>query len=279
MKRIAFPAALLTITIATAGCTDDKSKVTGANTTKGAATAPATATVGPVTLPEDPAGLVATIGRQVKAARSLHAEVVTTASDGSKEEASGDLRTDTSSPTAQLKIAQSGATYAVVINGVIYARAEGTEFEPGKPWCRLSRQEIEAAQLGPMAKILTTIIDGVDQSLREVSTDTGLLLVKNGKFTKKAATEQMKGVAVHRYEGTTATNAMPGQEFQKMNSSGLKDVPWILWVDDKGLPQKYTVSILDKQDAKVAVGVTYSKWGVPVNIQPPPVNQVATLQG
>jgi hypothetical protein len=98
-----------------------------------------------------------------------------------------------------------------------------------------------------MAKILTTIMDGVEQSLREVSADTGLLLVKNGKFTKEAATEQMNGVGVHRYEGSTATNAMPGQEFQKMNTSGLKEVPWILWVDDKGLPQKYTVSILDKR--------------------------------
>jgi hypothetical protein len=279
MKRIVFPAALLTISITTAGCTDDKSKVTGANTAKGTATAPATATVGPVTLPKDPTGLVATIGRQVRTARTLHAEVVTTASDGSKEEAGGDLRTDAPSPTAQLKITQSGATHAVVVNGVIYARTEGTEFEPGKPWCRLSRQEIEAARLGPMAKILTTIMDGVEQSLREVSADTGLLLVKNGKFTKEAATEQMNGVGVHRYEGTTATSVMPGQEFQKMNSSGLKEVPWTLWVDDKGLPQKYTVSILNRQDAKAAVTVTYSRWGVPVNIQPPPANQVATLQG
>jgi hypothetical protein len=189
------------------------------------------------------------------------------------------VRTDGATPSAQLTVTQSGTTHAVVMNGVIYARAEGTEFEPGKPWCRLSRQEIEAAQLGPMARILTTIVDGVEKSMGEISTDTGLSLARNGKLTKDPVKEQLNGVTVHRYEGTTATSAMPGQEFQKMNSGGLKQIPWTLWVDDKGLPHKYTVALLNKQSAKVTSTVTYSKWGAPVSIQLPPANQVATLQG
>ena len=81
------------------------------------------------------------------------------------------------------------------------------------------------------------------------------------------------------YEGATATAAMPGEEFKAMNGAGLKQIPWTLWLDDRGLPHKYTTALHDKRGEQVRITVTYSKWGVPVDIKPPPADQVATLRG
>ncbi|MGK5556707.1 hypothetical protein ACSNOI_34375 [Actinomadura kijaniata] len=236
-----------------------------------------------MSLPKDPEGLVTTVTRQVKAARSVHARVLTVAEDGSRSETEGDLRTDTPTPAAQLRISDQGVTHALMLDGVLYAREEHSEFEPGKPWMRVSQKEIAAAKSGGPAEYvkllqaIDTIRAGAEQAMREISTDTGLTLVRKGRFGKPPVADQVDGVAAQRYEGTTSTEAMPGDEYARMRSAGLRDVPWKLWVDERGLPLKFEIGIASGKAGTTTTTCTYSKWGGALTLQPPPPAQVSVL--
>ncbi|MBC6456729.1 hypothetical protein [Actinomadura sp. HBU206391] len=249
-------------------------------------TAAPVAALSPVTLPDQPAALVDVISRQVKAARTLHAEIVVSATAGDRqqqEKVTAQVRTDTPSPSAQMTIIESDkaeptTTEAVVTDGVIYTRVEGEEQAPGKPWIRLSRQDLSSPELGPFAKVFTTIYNQTEQSLREVSADTGLALVRNGAFTGTPTTEPLDGAQVRRYTGRTKTATMATDPtFDQMAKNGLAELSWRLWVDDKGLPRKYEVTMLTPQSTKVLHTASYTQWGGPVLIKAPPAAQVATL--
>ncbi|MFA1545092.1 hypothetical protein [Actinomadura chokoriensis] len=290
MKRAVPLAVLVAAGVLAAGCSGDAEPKAGTSPSRQAASpppAPAPATVGAVTLPDDPAGLVTTVGRQIKAARSFHVQLVSTGTDGSAVRADGDVRTDTATPSALLKVSDGGTTHAVLLDGVIYVRNEGEEVEPGRPWARLARKDIGAVrpsgdpgpqiskQADDLEKTLRTLLDGVDEAFREITADTGLALVRSGSLTKKPVKDRVNGQDARRYDGTTASGAVGGDPALKaLDSGGIDKLPWSLWVDDKGLPQKFTVSMA----GKARLEATYTRWGTPVTIQAPPANQVAGIR-
>lgn len=253
----------------------------------GGATTPVTLALRAVTLPAEPGPLVDVIARQVRAARTVHVQQVSTGSENGRrvrEKVSAQLRTDVQPPSAQLVIVDGGpeasTTEAVLDKGVIYTRADGEQMEPGKPWVRLSRQDLAAnPELGPFIKIFTSIIDEVDKALREVSSDTGLALVRNGSFTAPPAPENLAGTQARRYAGKTPTAAMAAADktFAAMEKGGLKEIGWTLWVDGRGLPLRFTAAFRTPGGTEVLNTVDYRQWGQPVLIQIPPAAQVATL--
>jgi hypothetical protein len=249
---------LLTVALGLTACSGEAKP----KTTPSSATLAPVAQLAPVTLPEDPGPLVDTIAKQVKAAGSVHAEISTGDDAGS-----ADMRTDTALPTMNVEIRDTSITHAVVLDGVIYARTDGSEVESGKPWARLARQDIPTGS-DEVTKMLTSLLNEVEQALNQVSADTGLAMVRDGAFAKPATTENLDGVSVHRYEGSTS-----GQKLDKaLEKAGLTGVSWTLWVGDDGLPRKFSATL------KGAVStVSYSKWGSPVTVVAPPANQVASL--
>ncbi|MES9543174.1 hypothetical protein [Actinomadura sp. NPDC000600] len=288
MKREVPLAVLVAAGVLAAGCTGGgEHRKAASQSPRPTPTQAAPATVGPVTLPEDPAGLVTTIGRQIKAARAFHVQMTSMGEDGSSVRADGDVRTDTATPTAQLTISDEGRTHAVLLDGTVYVRNEGEEIEPGKPWARLARPDIGAArptgtpepqfskQADDLQRTLKTLLDGVDEAFREITADTGLALVRNGSFTGKPVKEQVNGQEAQRYDGKTSTGALSGDPALKaLDSGGVDTLPWSLWVDGKGLPQKFTVTMAGKARWEA----TYTRWGSPVTVQAPPANQVSGIQ-
>jgi hypothetical protein len=259
----------------------------GAEGPKGKQSAAPASVLKPVTLPDQPAALVDVISRQVKAARTLHARLIVSATTGREQEqekVTAQVRTDTPSPSAQMTIIESDkaeptTTEAVVTDGVIYTRVEGVEQAPGKPWIRLSRQDLSNPQLGPFAKVFATIYNETEKSLREVSADTGLALVRNGALTGTPGAETLDGTQVRRYTGTTKTATMTASDptFGQMAKNGLAELSWRLWVDDKGLPRKFEVTLLTPTGTRTLHTATYTRWGDPVLIKAPPAAQTATL--
>ncbi|GAA2421288.1 hypothetical protein GCM10010191_35860 [Actinomadura vinacea] len=237
-----------------------------------------------VTLPGSPGPLVDVITRQVGAAGTVRAEHTSAGTEGSKkleERISAQLRTGVRPPSAQMTIidrdpAGPGTTEAVVSGGVIYTRVDGEEQAPGKPWVRLSRQDASNPELAPFAKMLAGLVDEVERSLAQLSTDTGLALVRNGAFTGAPVAETLEGLRVRRYSGVTPASKLSGTEkaFQALSKAGLKQITWRLWVDDKGLPRKFQADYSTPQKLRGSQTVTYSRWGEPVLIQTPPANKV-----
>jgi hypothetical protein len=237
-----------------------------------------------VTLPASPGPLVDVITRQVRAAGTVRAEHASTATEGSKrleETISAQLRTGVRPPSAQMTIvdrdpADPSTTEAVVLGGVVYTRVDGEEQAPGKPWVRLSRQDASDPELAPFAKLLAGMVDEIEKSLAQLSTDTGLALVRSGTFSGPPATETLDGLRVRRYPGATPASKLSGTDtaFQALSKAGLKQITWTLWVDDKGLPRKFQAQYAGPKQLRGTQTVTYSRWGEPVLIQAPPENKV-----
>ncbi|WP_157420518.1 hypothetical protein [Actinomadura kijaniata] len=240
-----------------------------------------------VNLPSEPGPLVDVVARQVRAAGTVRVELTTTGeqkSGGTEERTVAQLRTNASPPEAQLTIVdkdpeEPGTTEAVVTGGIIYTRVDGQEQRPGKPWVRLSRQDASNPELGPFAKLLTTMVDEVEKTLGELSSDTGLNVVRKGTFKGEPTSETVEGAATRRYQGTTKTADLKGggKGVEAMTRLGLKEIAWTLWLDDKGLPRRFEAGLATPQGMKVRQSVTYRQWGDQVSITTPPADKVHVI--
>jgi hypothetical protein len=282
--RIAVAATTSLLVLGLAACSSGGG---GTKTASSKSATPSTSAVaiGTVSLPGQPGPLVDMIGRQMKAARTMHAQVRVASADGSTqvEQLAADLRTDTASPMAALTLHEPSqpTTYAVVTNGIIYSKVDGQEQEPGKPWAKLSRDDLRNLGTGPAAKLLETILDQTDSALREVTADTGLALVRNGNFRGAPVTETVNGVQAHRYQGTTKTEAMVSTDssYRQMAGAGLDKLAWTLWVDDRGLPARFVVTLAAKDNTQAVHTADYTGWGKPVTIAIPSPDKVASVTG
>jgi hypothetical protein len=155
---------------------------------------------------------------------------------------------------------------------------DGEEQEPGKPWARLSREDLKRPELGPFAGVLGGLMDQVDQAMREIATDTGLALVRHGTLKTAPAAENVQGTMTRKYAGITKTSAMASDPaYKAMAGAGLKEIPWTLWIDDKALPRQFTVALSAPKGTEVSTTVTYRDWGGPVLIQTPPADKVSRI--
>ncbi|TDC75566.1 LppX_LprAFG lipoprotein [Actinomadura sp. 7K507] len=268
------------------GGSDEGGKPQGGSGTQGQAPPTPAAALASVALPGQPGPLVDLISRQARSAGTVHAEIYTTGGEGAQkidEKTTAQMRTGVRSPSAQLTIVDANpsdpsTTEAIVTGGTVYTRVDGQEQAPGKPWVRLSRKDAANPELKPFAKLLTGMLDGVDQAMAQLSTDTGLALVRNGSFEGAAGNEKLDGVAVHSYSGSTPASSMKESDpaFDALSQIGVGDIPWKLWVDGKGLPQKFQVEVAT-QGTKTVHVVTYKQWGEPLTVEAPPAAKVHIL--
>lgn len=281
--RIAVTAGISLLVAGLAACSSGGAAKPGKSVT--ASTSQPAVSIGTVSLPDQPGPLVDTIGRQVKTARTMHADVQVASADGGTrlEQLSADVRTDLDSPMAAITVhdGTQPTTYAVVTNGIVYSKTDGEEQEPGKPWAKLTRDDLPGLGDTAAGKLLKTILDQTDEALREVSGDTGLNLVRHGTFSGTATTEAVNGVQAHRYMGTTKTADMVSSDasYQQMVSAGLSKLSWTLWVDDRGLPAKFVVTLGTKDNKQAVHTASYTGWGKPVKIEIPAAGQVASVTG
>ncbi|GAA0964293.1 hypothetical protein [Actinocorallia libanotica] len=264
--RNLLPVPLLIPALLVGGCSPDGAAKPETSPGKPAASAPPqdAAPLPAVELPDSPGALVDTISGRVKEAGSVHAEIASQGEGG--ESGSADLRTDTESPALRMTVTGPPTTHAVVLDGVVYARAEGEEIEPGKPWARLAHDEIPA-EPAEVKQMLTALLGGIESALREISVDTGLALVREGEFKGDPAAENLDGTSVRRYEGETDPAKVTEEKFK-----GSGTVGWTLWVGTDGLPRRFSAVMKG-----AGLTVDYSRWGVPVTVEAPPANQVASL--
>jgi hypothetical protein len=287
---------LAAVVLVTPACSGDSGNAGGKNGDRGGGTgagsppakAPGAAVPlpGPVELPEKSAELGAVIARQVQAATWVRASVTYTASAGAGETVARlDARMRTSpGPTEALLTAvdtedgKRSTTQAIMTGGLYFTRVEGQDQVKGKPWLRLSHTELNNAQLGPFTTIFTGVLTKLENEIKKMSADSGTELVGRGSFKGSPAEDTVDGVKVRRYKGTTDTEKMAeaDPDYSKMAGLGLKEIPWTLWLADNGLPYRFEATI-GRGDTTVDASTSYSGWGQPVTIKPPPPAQVATV--
>jgi LppX_LprAFG lipoprotein len=241
---------------------------------------------GPVTLPEEPGELGDVVQRQVQAARWVRAAVTYTArtgGGGTVAQLDARMRLGPGPPEALLKAVdneggKTNTTHAIMTGGLYFTRVEGEEQAKGKPWLRLSHTELNNGQLGPLAGLFTGVLSKLESEIQKLSVDSGTALVRNGKFKGEPVIENAGNLKLHRYQGSTDASAMAklDPDYKAMAQRGFKEIPWTLWVADNGLPHKFRATV-GRGETTVDAVTTYSGWGQPINVKPPPADQVATV--
>jgi hypothetical protein len=247
-----------------------------------------------VELPRDAAGLATVLGRQIQAAQSVRFSADTTTRSTAGKTATLELTGVVRRPAggqqgvATLRTAQTGGsnpgvTETVVVGDTVYTRVEGEEHAPGKPWLRISRQDLTATDLGPTREGFEQVYNESMQAVQEATAGTDLAALAGGKVTKDPVEETLEGVTVRRYVGETGTAKMADRtgdtQLRELAKAGVRTVPWTIWVDSKGLPRRFTMTMTIPGTGTITSRASYSGWGEQLFVTAPPAAQVAALGG
>ena len=297
MRRFFMAAAALALAVALAGCA-------GAQKAGGGQGGSPTTAGNP--LPAEPAALAQRINEQLQAKQTVHVEMRTTSTVGGKQSVqtvSGDMRTTPADRAAKLSMQAEGTTStALLVGDTLYFRTEGQEVIPGKPWIRMSPQDLAAAkrelasltreleslggqEMAGLSQLFDLLLQQMEQAMAQASSESIALPLKQGTFTKAPVRETVDGKEVWRYEGEVDFAKLPqGQALaallQQAGQGAKADLttPWTFWVEPSGLPYRFTLTVKLPQNGEGTVTATYTDWGKPMApVTAPPAGQVVSL--
>lgn len=169
----------------------------------------------------------------------------------------------------------------VLLDGVMYLKLP-QEVEPGKPWIK-----IDSSSDSELAKALGSVTEQMSKNADPRATleqfeqageitdtkEEELDGTKTTHYTIKVDVQKM----ADNQEDATLKEAM-----QEAIKAGLKDFPVDVWVDEENLPVRIALEMpapdpTTGQTMNVGFQVDYTAWGEPVDITPPPADQVAEL--
>jgi hypothetical protein len=274
MRRIAASVAALALTVSLAACSDE----TGGNAQNGGSGGGAT---------EAATNLVA-LAKQVgdQTDESSTAHMTFTGDAGQmKITGDGDMRLGGGEPAMAMDMdtGQTGKMSMVLLDGVLYMKLPAELSQGGKPWIKIDSKD----KSNPLAQVLSSV---VDQMRQNADPRAALEQFQEAGEITSSSKEELNGEQTTHYKITVdvqklADNQQDPTLKQAMESaieSGLKDFPVELWVNGDNLPVRMKVQMptTDPTSGKsvpVNVQVDYSKWGEPVEIEPPPADQVGEL--
>lgn len=210
--------------------------------------------------------------------------VFTMTAAGQSFEGEGDLRLG-SAPAMQMvmQVPGMGEMTVLLVDDAFYLKLP-TELQPGKTW-------LKADLTGDNE--LTKSLGATVRQMKQNGDPSQVLkqLEAAGEITSTKQ-EDLNGVSTTHYsviidvEKLAASQADP--EMKKMaedaKAAGVTTIPIELWLDQENLPVRMTMDLAvsnpaTKKTEKVTMQVDYSDWGKPVDITPPPADQVAPLPG
>jgi len=281
MKRSRALALTAVVALAVGGCSgtasDDKSPS-------------AAPSLGKVALPNDPAALADLASKQIRRMPSVKVTATTGIGKTNAGTITASLGHSGKTPAASLRFeeAPSGTLEVVegmMIGGTFYMRDLNNNAAPGKPWLRLSAADLKDPRLEETSKVFQTAVGQIAGAIKQATGESDMANIRPGKLTADPADDTVDGAKVRRYEGTTDLAKLSGtgddQQDQQVQAvlekNGVKSFPWKLWVDQSGLPRKFSVSMEIAKRGTFTAQTTYRDWGAPVEVKAPPANQVARL--
>lgn len=229
--------------------------------------------------PAEPAQLAQVAARSMKDAQTVQVRITSQSQAGNKDDATARIRFGQGAPQAHVTLTEpSGTSQGILMNGTMYLRSGNEPVVPGKPWLKLTRQDLSNPKLGPFGRLFKLVFDGMESSVKDATGDTGLAVVRAGTLSRPPVQENLGGVQVSRYDGTTDTEKIRAvdRDFAALADAGVKSLPWRMWIDQNGLPRQFTMNV-DSEKAQVSSSAVYSEWGKDQAITSPPGGQVATI--
>jgi len=202
------------------------------------------------------------------------------------------MKDDGSITAAQATEAANNATYRMAVDTSIPADSSGasehqlTEALGAKTkWIKVN-----------IADLTATTLNGVDlSSLRQLNQgdpSQTLVYLKAAGTVEQKGTEQIGSVNTTKYHATIKLDRVaklaPADKRKAVKDSvdalktqyGISELPLDVWRDDQGLPRRmaYEISVkVQGQTVKTSLSMDLSDYGLKVNAQPPPANQVTDL--
>lgn len=147
---------------------------------------------------------------------------------------------------------------------------------PGKPWVRVTPGGTDFA-----SRLFSPALD----QLREASDPrTAFAGIEPATKVQSSAPDQVNGQPTTRYDlrVVTARAAQETQDPQQRarldrTAKSSPEQDYQLWVDNTGLPVRFSATKSVPQAGQVSLTSDYRDWGVPTDIQPPPQEQVGVF--
>lgn len=164
---------------------------------------------------------------------------------------------------------------ATLDGSTIYLKLPEEDAPAGKAWLKISAEDDN-----PMAQGLRPMFDQMEQS---IDPSASLALLGGDSALDAAGQEQVGGVATTKYvttvdlqEAAKSAEGSNAQQYDALLTAGIESLDYAVWVDDKGLPRRFSATFETPQGPVTSEG-TYSSWGEDVDVSVPPADQVTTF--
>jgi hypothetical protein len=253
--RLPLRAAVLAVAVLVAGCSQD---VSGSGKSKQG-----------TTFPSDIQDLAGLLSRGNESIKTAHLDLTETAA-GQTVKGSGDEKLSGGKATSidLSETVNSISLEFIIIDTQVYAKLPPTVYQSSKPWVQITSSTSDPT--------LQQLYQSFQSSLQSGAGNNVSALVSAGKNLDYQGTEQLDGATVGSYLITVDVSSLP-TDFPNRDAlvqSGLSSIPVHLYVDQQGRARKVTEH-LSVSGQTVDVLVTLTKFDAPVDISPPPADQVA----
>ena len=193
----------------------------------------------------------------------------------------------------QLNSPSGGSEQIIETGGVVYVKVPPTSQSqiPGdKPWVSVNLNQVDEAKLGKSLSQLST--ENSDNPAQILSNLAGV-----SNSVVKVGTATIDGVDTSEYKATinlakeaTKITAKDGSKAgqaisQESQALGTKTLPVLVWIDSKGLVRQISEKVpipaasagATNGSGSATITMTFSDFGAPVALTPPPASQVANI--
>ena len=175
----------------------------------------------------------------------------------------------------------AGSEQVLLVNNVFYMQIPGMQDITNKPWIKIDTTDSS----NPANQIFSALVNSIKENADPSQ------MIKNleaGGTLTGTDTEQLNGQSTTHYKITVDIDKMIANQTDPTmkqllgaaQQQGLTNYPVEVWLDGHGLPVQTTINMPALSGAAGSGGlstVTYSNWGAPVTITPPPDDQVGTM--
>jgi hypothetical protein len=158
-----------------------------------------------------------------------------------------------------------GSIQVILVGGKTYAKLPAQANTSGKPYVLVTPQSSNP--------IVQQLAGSLNTALSAASIKTYDTFVRAAKSIKVDGRETVDGVGTTHYSVVVDVSKLPNT--QALAASGVKTVPFQMWVDDQGRPVKVTEN-LHVQGKSLNVVSEINRYNQPVTITAPPANEVST---
>lgn len=162
----------------------------------------------------------------------------------------------------------------VLVDESLYVKLpEGQRPVEDKPWLRVPAHgdDAVATRLGPL----------LDRLVRSVDPATNLEVLRDTATVERLEAETVDGVTTTPYAFTLDVAAAGGDAtaaVRELANQGITRVGYTVWLDAEHLPRRFELTQAGRAGTITASG-TYSRWGQPVEINPPAAEETVAAAG